>query len=132
MRNKREHKIYIERKTRTPSKALHERADDPPLIGRAHEQAEPMTQRTRRPSITVHVRVCGARRLVVHDVVHSGDVEPTRGDVRCEQDAARCAFESVEGGKEVMSGERQRTGVDEKLDVHRSRFFSRWRCSSCE
>ena len=44
----------------------------------------------------MHVRVRRARHLVVHDVVHRGDVEPARGDVRREQDRVGRRLEPVE------------------------------------
>ena len=44
----------------------------------------------------MHVCVRRARHLVVHDVVHRGDVEPARGDVRREQDRVGRRLEPVE------------------------------------
>ena len=44
----------------------------------------------------MHVCVRCARHLVVHDVVHRGDVEPARGDVRREQDRVWRRLEPVE------------------------------------
>ena len=75
---------------------MHERTHDPPLVRRAHEQAKPASHRARGPSIPMHVRVRRARHLVVHDVIHRGDVEPACGDVRREQDRVGRRLEPVE------------------------------------
>lgn len=61
----------------TTQKRLH----DSPLIWPRHEQTEPLARGTRRSSVAVDVNVCGARDLVVDDVVDGRDIQPTRSDV---------------------------------------------------
>ena len=83
-------------RSRTSSQTTQQRPHDTPLVRSAHKQTEPPPHRTRRTPVPVHVRVRGARHLVVHHVVHRGHVEPARGDVGREQHGVLGVFEAVE------------------------------------
>lgn len=62
-----------------------QRPDDLAFIRCAHEHTETTAHRTRRSSIAVNVYICGARDLVVYDMVNSRDIKTTSCDVSSQQ-----------------------------------------------